>query len=251
VQESSRVDDKAARQLKLKKATEAFESIFIAQMLKNMRSASFSTKDEDGFGKDVMLTMADEGVAKHLAKSRMLGVGDVLYEHLLKRLDTEETDGADGDGLKLTRYLPRVMPLAADATSVSSSETDWKEKFQRIIQDAARESDLSPQLLEAVISAESSGNPNAVSRKGAVGLMQLMPDTAKAIGVNDPLDPAQNVSGGARYLRQMLDRFDDLRLALSAYNAGPVAVERYDGIPPFRETQSYVDRIISDISDDN
>ena len=107
------------------------------------------------------------------------------------------------------------------------------------------------ELLEAVIAAESSGNPRAVSRKGALGLMQLMPDTARVVGVSDPLDPQQNIKGGARYLRRMLDRFGDLRQALAAYNAGPTTVERHGGVPPISETEAYVDRIISDISNDN
>jgi soluble lytic murein transglycosylase-like protein len=99
---------------------------------------------------------------------------------------------------------------------------------------------LSPLLLEAVAWAESRFNPNAVSSRGAQGVMQLMPDTAAELGV-DPGDPDANVRGGARYLRQMLELFDgDIELALAAYNAGPAAVRRYGGVPPFPETRAYV-----------
>jgi soluble lytic murein transglycosylase-like protein len=98
-------------------------------------------------------------------------------------------------------------------------------------------------LLRSVMSAESAGKPSALSSKGAIGLMQLMPGTAKDLGV-DPHDPAQNVDGGAHYLRDLLLRYDGrLRHALAAYNAGPGAVQKYNDIPPYRETINYVNRI--------
>jgi soluble lytic murein transglycosylase-like protein len=103
---------------------------------------------------------------------------------------------------------------------------------------------LSPALIEAVAYVESRNNPDAVSKKGARGLMQLMPATARGLGV-DPSDPAANVHGGAAYLRAMLNRFDgDLVLALAAYNAGPEAVRRYGGPPPFPETRAYVAAVL-------
>ncbi len=101
-------------------------------------------------------------------------------------------------------------------------------------------------LVEAVARVESGFDPCAVSPAGALGLMQLMPGTARALGVLDPFDPVQNVEAGARYLRQLLDRFGgDLQLALAAYNAGPGAVERYRGIPPYPETQAYVKKVLA------
>lgn len=98
-------------------------------------------------------------------------------------------------------------------------------------------------LVRSVMAAESAGRTGAISPKGAIGLMQLMPDTAKELGVN-PHDPAQNVDGGVRYLRDMLIRFDyQLWHALAAYNAGPGAVEKYNAVPPYRETIQYINRI--------
>ena len=109
----------------------------------------------------------------------------------------------------------------------------------------AREHQLQPALVKAVIAAESNFDPEAVSRRGAQGLMQLMPETAAALGVADPLQPTENVRGGARYLRLMIDRYGDLERALAAYNAGPSAVDRYGGIPPYPETRDYVKRVLA------
>lgn len=116
--------------------------------------------------------------------------------------------------------------------------------FEEVLQEAAMEHGLEPELLKAVIKAESGFNPRAVSRAGAKGLMQLMDSTARGLGVQDPFDPAQNVHGGALYLRRLLDRYGDIRLALAAYNAGTGAVDRYGSIPPFRETQAYVPKVL-------
>ena len=113
-----------------------------------------------------------------------------------------------------------------------------------IIADAARKHNLDEGLLRAVITAESNYNPKATSPKGAMGLMQLMPGTARDLGVTNAYDPAQNVDGGARYLRQMLDQFGTVENALAAYNAGPGAVATYNGVPPYAETQNYVNKIM-------
>ncbi len=114
---------------------------------------------------------------------------------------------------------------------------------------AGAKQELSPQLLEAVAYVESRFNDEAVSPAGALGAMQLMPATAAELGV-DPRIPAQNIQGGASYLRQMLELFDgDLRLALAAYNAGPGAVQRYGGVPPFKETEEYVEAVLSYMAD--
>jgi len=104
---------------------------------------------------------------------------------------------------------------------------------------------LDPDLVNSVIHAESGFNSRAVSPKGARGLMQLMPGTADQLGVNDAFDPQANVTGGSRYLRELLERYNfDLVKALAAYNAGPQRVEQYRGVPPFRETRAYVARIV-------
>ena len=118
-------------------------------------------------------------------------------------------------------------------------------KYQEEIKEIAGRHGLSPSLVESVIRVESAFNASAVSRKGAQGLMQLMPQTAVALGVRNAFDPRQNIEGGVRHLRYLIDRYPgNLPLALAAYNAGAGAVDTYRGIPPYPETQDYVRRIM-------
>lgn len=131
-----------------------------------------------------------------------------------------------------------------DGLTTSYAFQKLKEDIQLLINKAAKRFGLSPSLLGAVAQAESGGNVNAVSPMGAIGVMQLMPSTAAGLGVN-PYDPEQNIYGGAQYLRQQLDRFEgNIPKALAAYNAGPGAVEEYNGIPPYRETREYIFRVM-------
>ncbi|MCU0540361.1 MAG: transglycosylase SLT domain-containing protein [Desulfobacterales bacterium] len=146
---------------------------------------------------------------------------------------------------------PRNPPPAAFRRDSSGSRlkngpsSSSNGAVEQAIGDAAAAYNLAPGLIRSVIRAESGFRVDAVSRAGAKGLMQLMPETAAELGVSDPFDIRQNIDGGARYLRRMLDRFDgDLRLALSAYNAGPGAVEKYAGEVPYAETRSYVERVL-------
>lgn len=134
-----------------------------------------------------------------------------------------------------------------DGATAAGTPCGQDEQITGSIRRAARKYNLSPSLIENVIRAESNFQADAVSPAGAQGLMQLMPATARELGVTDAFDISQNIDGGARYLRQMLDRFDgDVKLALAAYNAGPGAVERHGGnVPPYKETQAYVNRILA------
>ena len=119
------------------------------------------------------------------------------------------------------------------------------EKYDNLISDASERYGVSFPLLKAIIKAESDFDPLVVSKKGATGLMQIMPQNFKSLGIKDPFDPWQNFNAGARYFKQMFDRFNGkLSLSLAAYNAGPTAVDRYKTIPPYEETEEYVRRVL-------
>lgn len=127
----------------------------------------------------------------------------------------------------------------------TSSEYYVPEELVAYFEEAASETGLDIELLKAVAAIESCFNPEAVSKAGAKGIMQLMPNTAKQLGVTNIFDPRENILAGARYLKQMLERFKEYELALAAYNAGPGNVEKYGGLPPFKETQDYVSKVMN------
>jgi len=136
-------------------------------------------------------------------------------------------------------YRKEMRPRQAGNSSVADGRT-----FTTLIRENARTYRLEEALVKAVIKAESNYNPQSQSNKGAQGLMQLIPETARLVNVSNPFDPAENIRGGSNYLRLMLDQFSgNLDLALAAYNAGPNAVIRHGGIPPYAETKQYVQRV--------
>lgn len=147
--------------------------------------------------------------------------------------------GKKASDVKLAHAVPpqeKPMPVHARKTAYSG-----------IVEEKAKKHNVDPKLVKSVIRAESNWNHRAVSPKGAMGLMQLMPQTANLMGVNNPFDPEQNIEGGVKYLRHLLTRFEgNLTLAIAAYNAGPMRVERKGGVPSIPETVTYVQRVIGD-----
>jgi soluble lytic murein transglycosylase-like protein len=152
---------------------------------------------------------------------------------------TEEITGYEKDLL-----LP--VPAEAQASIFSTAQpAKSASALHDVVDNASATFHLDPDLVNSVIHAESGFNVRAVSPKGALGLMQLMPSTANQLGVGNAFDPAANITGGSRYLRELLERYNfDLVKALAAYNAGPERVEQYRGVPPFRETRAYVNRVV-------
>lgn len=153
----------------------------------------------------------------------------------------------DGRYRLLLASPPEPAPAPAPAASGDARWLTRSHAFDPFIESAAREAQVQPQLVRAIIVVESAFNPKAVSRKGAVGLMQLLPKTARRYGASNAFDPKQNITAGTRYLRDLIARYgNNLELVLAAYNAGEDAVERYGKrIPPFSETRQYVPAVLS------
>ncbi|MCK2001505.1 lytic transglycosylase domain-containing protein [[Brevibacterium] frigoritolerans] len=140
-----------------------------------------------------------------------------------------------------------INPNSTAHANNQSSETATN--YDHIISQAASLYNLPEKLIKSVIKQESNFNPEATSYAGATGLMQLMPATAKSLGVDDATDPEQNIMAGSKYLSQMMARYDgDIQVALAAYNAGPGNVDKYNGIPPFKETQNYIQKVYGTFS---
>jgi len=166
----------------------------------------------------------------------------VLMNEMLKTTDVMgEKDGMSFPGMFRWQMAQFLADAISDKMDFNSSEGgDLKSIATKI----ATERGVDPDLVNAVIETESGWNESAISPKGAKGLMQLMDSTAEHFGVKDSLDPIQNIKGGVDFLKHLLERYDDTKLALAAYNAGEGNVKKYGGIPPFEETQNYVKRIM-------
>jgi Transglycosylase SLT domain len=142
------------------------------------------------------------------------------------------------------RPKPGRVKKASGAQAPGTAEVVLPDRLERLVREVAERHSLDPALLKAVVGVESGGNQWAISRKGALGLMQLVPATAERFGVGNAFDPAQNLEGGASYLRLLLDRYNgDLTKSLAAYNAGEGAVERFGGVPSYPETRAYVQKV--------
>jgi Rod binding domain-containing protein len=242
----------AGRRSELTEAARRFEEMLSAKMLESM----LSTLDEGGlFDKDDTSSrfyqgMLGESLSRELSSGEGLGIARQILEQMqaLEGGDPEQGSGELLDalslGLERARYAgPVRRPRAVEDTGAIGARPA-PEQLLTMARDSAATHDLDPDWVCAVIRAESAWNPQARSPKGAMGLMQLMPGTARELEVRNPWDPRQNIDGGVRYLKQLYERFDgDKRLATAAYNAGPGAVERHGGVPPFPETRGYVNRI--------
>lgn len=149
-------------------------------------------------------------------------------------------------GRKAARVLKEEKSPAPDRSPIIRTNSGSSADYHEIVHEKASAFDVDPSLIKAVIKTESNWNCRAISSKGAMGLMQLMPSTANDMNVHNPFDPEENIEGGTKYLKYLIDRFNgDLTLALAAYNAGPKTVEKFGYVPPITETKQYVKKVLS------
>lgn len=191
------------------------------------------------------------GLCSGSARAQVISVNDANGRRVFINADepAKAKKPPQSPGAVISSQLGRTTISAPVASSIVRKGASLSAKnnlgdLDRIVHEASGRYSVDPALVRAVIQTESSWNPAAVSRRGAAGLMQLGPGTAKRLGVDDVLNPEHNVDGGVRHLRTLLDRYNgNLDLALAAYNAGEGAVDRHGGIPPYRETRSYVQKV--------
>ena len=271
---------------RLKKATKEFESFFTYYLLKTMRQTipksplAEELPMQDSMGKELFTDMFDMEVSRSMTQSGNHSIGDIMYKSLEKIVEAQyQTPTETPKHIPVTRakqapielkqesiplsnppeskpMLATTEPLFRPVTPSKPAESKPQastdpiiRRFGEHIEAAARKNAVDSSLILSVIRAESGGNPQAVSPKGAKGLMQLADSTAQNYGVTNSFDPKENIEAGSKFLKYLLDKYQDVKLALAAYNAGPGNVDKYGGVPPFKETQEYVAKVTGFLSE--
>jgi soluble lytic murein transglycosylase-like protein len=240
----------------IRKVAQEFETLFSSMMLRSMRKTiGENPLIPQSTGEDIFTGMLDDEYSKMLSSNTSMGLADMIVKEIAQNenpgsalkelLNIGKTRSWSTD----PRFLPKTTGATDATTTPVATPKDLSEKVSRwddLISRAGRMSGVDKNLISAIVTQESGGDHLAVSPKGAKGLMQLMDTTAATLGVGSPFSPWANISGGTKYLKQMLDRFNgNEQLAVAAYNAGPAAVERYGTVPPYTETQNYVKSVLA------
>ena len=231
---------------KMASAAKDFESLLTSMMIKSMNKTTGGLFGSEGYGGDTFDTLFETHLAKHMSQGSGFGIANEIYRKVIGE-DLDPTIFNKGINAlqsdmkikleKVEKDLPFLTPSQGSINRVNM--------YDGYINEASKKYGVEPSLIKSVILTESAGNVKAVSSAKAKGLMQLMDGTAQDMGVKNSFDPEQNIMGGTKYLSELLRKYDgDVKLSLAAYNAGPANVEKYDGIPPFDETKTYVTRVL-------
>lgn len=259
-----------AEKSRIAEASRGFESMFVNIMFKEMKKGLLDKDDDEEndslsvFGADTFEGYTDMMFSDEISKSgKGIGIAEMIYSHLtggdtLKPITMEVPDEIPKKlhVIPNVNVEPSIMKTPIENNPIIESKptifgdsfidrlNSRISKYENIINEASSTFKVPKNVIKAIIGAESAGRADAVSSAGAKGLMQLMDGTADNLGVKNSYDPKQNIFGGTKYIKMMLDKFDgNIDYALAAYNAGPGNVMKYSGIPPFKETQAYVVRV--------
>ncbi len=232
---------------KLANASKEFESMLTSMMIKSMTKTTDGLFGKDNFGGDVLDVLFEGEISKFITDSQGMGVAGKIYKSLTgedissgKNIVTEKMFGPT----VANNSKPDIKVFKHAVTKPSNKAIERIKQYESFIDKASEKFRVDKKIIKSIILTESAGKVNAHSKANAKGLMQLIDSTAIDMGVQNVWDPKENIFGGTKYIAKMLKDFDgDLDLALAAYNAGPGNVRKYNGIPPFSETQKYVKRV--------
>jgi Rod binding domain-containing protein len=232
---------------RMAEVSKQFESLLTSMMLKSMNQTSGNGLfGENSFGGDFFDSIFQFEIANQMSKGTGLGVAEQIYRRLTGENFSPEVVNPKLQPLeKLPKIEVQKNTQEIGSVKPSNQSLNRLSKYDDIINHASETYGVDKNIIKSVILAESSAKENAVSSANAKGLMQIIDSTAKYLGINNVFDPKENIMGGAKYLSELLRKYNgNLKFALAGYNAGPGNVDKYNGIPPFNETQTYVKRVI-------
>lgn len=243
VKTETRFNDSDKR--KLAKASKDFESLLTGLMIKSMTKNTDGMFGKDNYGGDVLDVLFETEIAKHITNSKGMGIADKIYKSVTGEALEKTKKNENLIDNSIEKKNISNIPVKIDSKITPSAEAIQRlKKYEKIIHEASEKFSVDKKLIKSVILTESAAKANAKSNANAKGLMQLIDSTATEMGVVNIWNPKENINGGTKYLSALLKIFDgDTNLALAAYNAGPSNVKKFNGIPPFKETQNYVKRV--------